>query len=125
MYSEHCGQDKSAAQQLLGTCLLIPPQPSDVAAGKRHWIACLLTSVRHGAKKDTTERILEATRTAAMDLISQVEKIQADGISIGRLYGCRFNSGHFGVRWEQTRSVLENVGMGLTVLERPKSLPQR
>ncbi|KAI9820553.1 MAG: ADP-ribose 1''-phosphate phosphatase [Thelocarpon impressellum] len=119
IYRDHCTRDKNLPSQLLGTCLLIPPQVADVAAGRQHYVACLLTSVRTGSRKDSAERVLEATRTAAADLIAQVEEAQEAGMCVGEVYACRYNSGHFAVRWERTRAVLEKVGMGMVVVDRP------
>jgi ADP-ribose 1''-phosphate phosphatase len=35
----------------------------------------------------------------------------------GDLWGCRFNSGKFGVPWEKSKSIVEEMNMRMTVVE--------
>lgn len=125
-----------------GTCLLIPPQhrdheakPAARSTGRpsaakrrrvnRHWIACLFTSKGYGRRgKSSTEDILENTRLAVEDLRRQVEEVRNDGKKEApeELWGCRFNAGLFGVEWERTKKVLEEVGLEVTVIT-PEGTP--
>lgn len=159
-YKIHNGYCKSTPNQaLVGTCQLIPPQQQDYEEGgsstlslrserrkveepdrgslgqqvpcrKRHWIACLFTSIGYGkpTKKhpgmDKPDVILENTRNSLIDLKEQILKLEneeneEDGqVSSkgrtsggedkpGELWCCKFNSGLFAVEWTDTREVLE------------------
>lgn len=59
-YKTHC---KTHGKRLVGTCLLIKSEEHD--------IACLFTSRAYGKKKDTQDEILEATKSAIIDLLAQ------------------------------------------------------
>lgn len=107
----------------LGTALVIPPQPEDYSSGKkRHWIVCLFTSSGFGSRVDSPESILNSTFAALQDLDMQLVllKEQTEGADDeqppGELYSCRFNSGLFAVPWEQTRDVIDDVGLSMTVI---------
>ncbi|KAF9464188.1 hypothetical protein BDZ94DRAFT_523976 [Collybia nuda] len=101
VYKAHC---KEHGQSLVGTCLLIP--------GDHHSIACLFTSKAYGKHKDKPEAILAATRTAVEDLIKQ-------NIQNKQLHACRFNSGKFGVPWEETAMAFQDLDVSMTVYEPP------
>jgi ADP-ribose 1''-phosphate phosphatase len=103
---------------------------------RRHWIACLFTSIGYGAYRDGEDDILRNTERAMEDLVTQVlemrgrEKTQEEraegdenddheGDEPGALWACKINSGKFGVEWEKTARVLRRVlnsgGKGLSV----------
>ncbi|KAK2813822.1 hypothetical protein FQN50_000223 [Emmonsiellopsis sp. PD_5] len=91
-------------------------------AGKKHWIVCLFTSFNYGRQRSGAGVILENTRLAVGDLKGQIEGMkmekgeEGEGIGMGELWGCRFNAGLFGVPWEETRGVLEEVGLGMRIV---------
>jgi len=97
LYKTHC---KEHGQALIGTCLLIP--------GDKYNIACLFTSRAYGKRKDKPDEILAATRTAVQDLMKQNPGKKP-------LHACRFNSGKFGVPWEHTEVILNEVGVEMVV----------
>ncbi|THU79796.1 hypothetical protein K435DRAFT_697055 [Dendrothele bispora CBS 962.96] len=92
-YHAHCKAHDSVS--LVGTCLLLPDD------GGVHDIACLFTSKAYGKRVDSPEQILEATRMAVQDLVKQ-------NTANKELHACRFNSGKFGVAWEETEAVLKD-----------------
>ena len=50
-------------------------------------------------------------------LLAQVEALKSNaGERPGALFACRFNAGLFGVPWEETRGVLEEMRVGVTVV---------
>ncbi|KAK2801276.1 ADP-ribose 1''-phosphate phosphatase [Onygenales sp. PD_10] len=97
-------------------------------AGKKHWIVCLFTSFNYGRQRSAAGVILENTRLAVGDLKGQIERMKMEGdggegeeemgmgMGMGELWGCRFNAGLFGVPWEATRGVLEEVGVGMRIV---------
>ncbi|KAF8236067.1 hypothetical protein L208DRAFT_1391519 [Tricholoma matsutake] len=101
LYKAHC---KEYGQALVGSCLLI--------SGDKHGIACLFTSRAYGKRKDKPDEIVAATRTAVQDLVKQ-------NISNKSLHACRFNSGKFGVPWEDTEAILEELGVEMVVYSPP------
>lgn len=164
VHNDHCKTTSNEA--LIGTCQLIPPQEEDYedqasAAGKpppkrrrvrgfndrpgvvqeaagyrKHWIACLFTSVGYGkptkkhAGMDKPEVILENTRKSLVGLREQLLKLRrgdkekggatASELGIadaeatpGELWSCKFNSGLFAVEWADTKRVLEEELNGL------------
>lgn len=126
-------------RHLAGECLLIPPQKEDYKQRKkpRRWIACLFTSVGYGKKnarlnnpgKSEPGFIMYYTRAALEDFRVQYEEYvcaasSSDGGSDppGEIWACKFNSGAFGVAWEDTKGVLEEefhgFGASFTVVQR-------
>ncbi|KEF57015.1 uncharacterized protein A1O9_07205 [Exophiala aquamarina CBS 119918] len=104
---------------------------------QRRWIACLLTSVGYGTKnmrfnnpgRDSPERILRQTQMALESLRTQLEDYtrcdlgEHDEYAVpGDLWTCKFNSGAFGVDWEETLEIVESEFEGfdqpLTVVAR-------
>ena len=100
--------------------------------GRRHYVACLFTSVGYGKPTknhpgmDRPETILENTRKALADLREQVKELNCNH-TIGssspspspvpsELWSCKFNSGLFAVRWEDSRKLLEEE-MGNLIIE--------
>lgn len=117
-----------------GEVLVIPPQPGDyeVEDGRRskrkrkvhgpHWVACLFTSVGFGKGRSGEEEVLRNTRLAVEELKRDVEGRNGsksgvdEEIVMGELWGCRFNAGLFGVEWERTKGVLEDVGLAMKIV---------
>jgi len=82
--------------------------------------------------KGDPEMVLEATRGAVRDLGRQLGELRYPGgrgsvgvgersvggssVGVGEVFACRINSGCFGVGWEETRTVLEEVGLAMTVV---------
>ena len=130
VYQDLC---KSAGVSLIGTCLLIPPQPDDyevrdkgkMAFQPRHWVACLFTSKGYGRKsktnpgKDTQAQILKSTKSALSDLRRALEAHRpsnfgddawkTDDEKPGKLVSVKINSGAFRVKWEKTESLVYEV----------------
>ncbi|KAJ5100012.1 ADP-ribose 1''-phosphate phosphatase [Penicillium argentinense] len=117
-------EDTISVRLPLGTALVIPPQPEDFENGrKKHWIVCLFNSSGFGKEVDSPEAILNHTFAALQDLDMQLvslrdhnENSDDEQSMPGQLYSCRFNSGLFAVPWEQTREVIEEVGLSMTVV---------
>jgi len=81
VYVQHCdsfGGAEAKKERLLGTSLLIPPQPEREGA-PAVWIACLFTSYAYGKKKDRPEEIMAQTKTALEHL-----RVQLEGIKEGK-----------------------------------------
>ncbi|KAF4984197.1 hypothetical protein FDECE_17137 [Fusarium decemcellulare] len=105
--------DRWPPQSLTGRCLIIPPQPSDIAAGAPNiHIICLFTSYGYGRPnarigkpgKDNKRTILAQTDSALKELRNQLEA-QSDGNTV--VYSPMFNSGAFSVPWDDTARVIE------------------
>ncbi|RSL69732.1 hypothetical protein CEP54_002101 [Fusarium duplospermum] len=116
-YKRFCNSAKANPSErwpprsLAGRCLIIPPQPSDVAAGAPSvHIICLFTSYGYGRPsaatgkpgRDNVARILAQTESALKDLRAQL--LLEAGVII---YSPKFNSGAFSVPWESTAEVIE------------------
>jgi O-acetyl-ADP-ribose deacetylase (regulator of RNase III) len=71
VYKSHCKAHSN--DELIGSCLVIRGKAVP-EGGMGHDIACLFTSRAYGRRKDTQENILNATRTAVKDLLSQNEE---------------------------------------------------
>ncbi|KAL2413644.1 hypothetical protein ABEF95_003578 [Exophiala dermatitidis] len=162
VYRSHC-QQANKPYDLIGTCLLIPPQPKDyvqemtskrkknlcgrnghsstVVYKKRHWIACLFTSIGFGEPsisglnpgKDSRTRILIRTQQALEQLRILLEEFQpsnfnpetswrTDDDKPGEIWCCKFNSGAFEVDWEDTCARVEEEFVGF---ERPWTVVER
>ncbi|KAK5266834.1 ADP-ribose 1''-phosphate phosphatase [Exophiala xenobiotica] len=111
---------------------------------RRRWIACLFTSIGYGRPnmaannpgKDSKERILKSTGHALEDLRTQLEEFGPsrfeegtswdtyDDNKPGEIWSVKFNSGAFGVGWEETLEVLQaefcNFERPWFVVEKPK-----
>ncbi|GAB7346800.1 hypothetical protein MBLNU459_g1898t1 [Dothideomycetes sp. NU459] len=145
-YHKFC-TSQPPGSDVTGSALLIPPlrdqRPKPGARGKiaecSHFVGCLFTSRGKGRTKDSPARILQNTGPAMQDLLRQVKEWNenrscsvgggADGAgdsgsdeAIGDLWMCRINSGLFGVPWEETKAVLEQIEtdseVSITVVER-------
>ncbi|EXJ54865.1 uncharacterized protein A1O5_12931 [Cladophialophora psammophila CBS 110553] len=154
IYKAHC-ESANRPYDLIGTCLLIPPQPSDyekeirmrlkgtaniIPLGQsvfrpRRWIACLFTSIGYGKPnmktnnpgKDPPNKIIPNTRMALEELRVRLEDYgpsnfnprtawKTEGDKPGEIWSPKFNSGAFGVDWEDTRMVIDEEFEGF---ERP------
>lgn len=138
VYRAHC---KKAYRpfDLVGTCLLIPPQAADfeqlLQKEPRRWIACLFTSLGYGQRnighnnpgKDAPSTILKNTRVALEELRTRLEEFGpsnfnectrevTDDLKPGEIWSPRFNSGAFGVPWRDSQAILQEEFEGF---ERP------
>lgn len=101
------------------------------------WIACLFTSVGYGNKnmrfnnpgKDPPKKILEQTQTALESLrihleeSAQLNPSEEDEYGVpGEIWSCKFNSGAFGVDWEETKKILESEFYGF---DRPFTIVEK
>ena len=122
IYHKHCTVPGSteAKKLLLGTCLLIPPQASDIPKSDRYWIACLMTSLSYGRRVDKPELILEYTRKSLKELKDQLQAIetrgQKEGSDFKDLYTVRLNVKAFKTPWNLTRKVLEESLLDVKVM---------
>lgn len=110
-YLSHC--NSADLDSLVGTALLIPQiQKSN------HYIGCLLTSREYGQHKDSQAEILMATESAMKMLLQQIrDQILNSKNSTSRInevWMCKINSGMFGVPWNQTKKVLEDIKIDST-----------
>lgn len=135
-----------------GTTLLIPPQntPYGNKTPKldNRYVACLFTSHGYGRTVDPSEIILKHTKSALVDLASQISTLKAklavqDGdqnaqnidngpdnssemketdskMILGQCRAVRINSGKFGVPWEETKKILEEGPLDIVVI-RPET----
>lgn len=156
-YLEHCSsftpraEDGGyASRDLAGRCLVIPPQPGDVAGVS---VVCLFTSYGYGVKsasspgRDRRPFIKEQTGRALREFREQITGASAggrghneDGSEGGegdagndeqeqeqetlQIFSPRFNSGFFRVAWGQTvkvETVFEDCHAMWTVLMPPES----
>lgn len=65
--------------------------------------------------------IINKTAAALSDLKQQLHEMESlsndtQDNKIKHLFACRFNSGLFKVPWGRTRSVIEEVGIGMTIV---------
>ncbi|PYH49391.1 uncharacterized protein BP01DRAFT_370854 [Aspergillus saccharolyticus JOP 1030-1] len=134
-YRSHCQKYMSSKQEVVvrsdtgprkiqlpeGTALIIPPQPEDYepSGGRQHWIVCLFTSCKYGRAVAPSPILLENTELAIADLKDKIDKLRGEGINLGRLWSCRFNSGLFGVDWARSRDLLVRSGLEVTVVRPP------
>ncbi|EGX94491.1 phosphatase, putative [Cordyceps militaris CM01] len=120
------GDDRWPPRSLAGQCLVIPPQPRDVARGApRVHIVCLFTSYGYGMPnrrtgrpgRDVADRIVRQTRASlrafrrTLDQDAQVVAGAAAGRDVA-VYSPMFNSGAFRVPWQRTLEVIEEEFAG-------------
>ncbi|VUC26301.1 unnamed protein product [Clonostachys rosea] len=120
-YKRYCNAAKTDTSErwpprsLGGRCLIIPPQPEDVAAGApRIHIVCLFTSYGYGRPniatgkpgKDSMGMILRQTEKALTDFRRQLET-ETNNQNRMAIYSPMFNSGAFRVPWEKTKGLIE------------------
>ncbi len=131
VYADHCNDHDAGA--LLGSCLLIPPCEVDQKSGKRkvssqdqsrRWVACLFSSESYGRKtkskagKSSPNAITANTERALHDLRRQLEGYPRESnagnprLDLQELWACKFNSGSFGVKWEATVKIIQEVFEG-------------
>lgn len=138
VYAEHCRKSKEHPEGLLGTALLIGPQPTGLANSSRKsrtaeefideshgdkmdldWIGCLFTRVKPGmprskslaVKRQAQVETLEATAKAMRDLVRLVKEAEGSGRMVGTISWAmpRINAGLFGVDWDATKAVLSKL----------------
>ncbi len=89
-YTELCREEGS---DLIGIAMECPEENG-------YTVVNLVTSIDYGANKDPKEKILANTRCALRGLFLPEEKFN------GEFHSCKFNSGLFGVPWEDTEKIL-------------------
>ena len=108
---------------------------------RRRWVACLFTSLGYGKKnarinnpgRDSPRNIIQQTREALESLRLDLEDFgesnfneqtswQTDDKIPGEIWSCKFNSGAFGVDWEDTKVILNEIFEGY---ERPFTVVDR
>lgn len=89
-YKEMCQEEGG---KLLGLVIYCPPENGYVVEN-------LVTSLDYGDKKDSKDVILKNTRMA-LEAFFEYEH--------GPIHSCKFNSGLFGVPWEDTEKILLDV----------------
>ncbi len=94
-YTEMCKQE---GERLLGKFIECPPE-------NNYTVLNLVTSLDYGAKKDSKSQILANTRKS-LELFFDIHKTVG---MHGELHSCKFNSGLFGVPWQDTEKVLLDV----------------
>jgi ADP-ribose 1''-phosphate phosphatase len=122
--------EEQRIDDLMGTCLLIPPQSEDydqqhntaTEANKdqqpsKVYIACLFTSKGYGRGNKKAGRpgrspkqtIIRATEQALADFVAQYQKLASGEDRPGDIFSVRFNAGFFGVPWETTEEALKRI----------------
>lgn len=97
LYRHHChNHDPYEGETVYGAVMIDSNDKNE-----DHIIGCLFTSENYGSKKDDKETIKLNTVIALFDLLKY------SGIS--EVYSNKFNSGLFGVPWEETESILKFV----------------
>lgn len=91
-YKELCKQE---GEKLIGTVIYCPEENG-------YFVTPIVTSVDYGNNKDPQDEILKNTRIALEFLIS-------NNVFRESIYSNKFNSGLFGVPWEATERVLNEV----------------
>ncbi len=72
-------------------------------------VGCLVTSGNYGQLRDPKELILKNTRLALLDILGATNKLNCFIVEGQEIHSCKFNSGLFGVPWEETEKVLLDV----------------
>ncbi|MGH7974935.1 MAG: macro domain-containing protein [bacterium] len=90
-YKQFCEEE---GERLLGVIIYCPVENGYVVNN-------LVTSIDYGTKKDPKDKILEASRSALRFLLEENPVLP--------IHSCKFNSGLFGVPWEETEKVLLEV----------------
>jgi len=88
-YKEFCDEEKD---NLLSLTLLCPEENDYV-------VGCLMVSKGYGKFKDSKAEILVSTRLALPCVLRENRSI----------HSCKFNSGLFGVPWEETEKILKEA----------------
>ena len=90
-YKEFCQEE---GEKLIGVAMECPEENG-------YTVLNLVTSIDYGANKDSKDKILASTRVA-LDNFFWIHK----GGFHGELHSCKFNSGLFGVPWNETEKIL-------------------
>lgn len=72
-------------------------------------VGCLVTSFNYGQQKDSKETILENTKNALLDIFGVTGKLNCWIGEDEEIHSCKFNSGLFGVPWNESEKVLLDV----------------
>lgn len=107
IYKDHCM--KYTAEELLGTCLLIPTSNNE-PGGEGYKIACLFTSNGGGGTADPPSHILKNTDKAMNNLLGQLSPGE-------EIHMPKINAGIFNVPWNDTEEVLKNLNKPVVVYE--------
>lgn len=103
-HEDFCKSGSNGMAQV-GTAQLIPPLDEP----KKHYVGNLFTSGGYGRRKDTPDMILSNTGPAMVDLLRQIADVKKNGGEVAELRICKINSGLFGVPWEKSLEVLQNI----------------
>lgn len=94
VYKSYCNDvrpspDEWPTRDLMGRCLFVAPQKTDVERRGSLWIGCVFTSYGYGkravrgpeghAAKDSAAKVVAYTKTALEDLRAWVEKVEKNG----------------------------------------------
>ena len=79
----------------------------------------MITSVGYGKSKSDVATILTNTAEGIRQLKAALEQCELEGVTIGDVHAVRINSGLFQVPWEETRKVLEQGELDITVMSPP------
>lgn len=96
-YSDHCKSPKALGE---GRLSYLTEEP--------HKVGWIITSYNYGNKKDSKVSILGNTALALNDLCNSIY-LKMSGYNIIEVYSNKFNSGLFGVPWEESEEVLNQV----------------
>ena len=73
----------------------------------------------YGKSKSDVATILMNTAQGIRQLKSALEYYEVEGLPVGDVYAVRINSGLFKVPWEETKKVLEQGELNITVMSPP------
>lgn len=100
----------NSAKPPVGDTLIVGPEQG-------YYIGCLITSENFGVRKDPPDLILEQTTAAVQNLLRSLQStpkpVPGSGLQFPTLpipiYSNKFNSGFFGVPWEESEKVLKRL----------------
>lgn len=96
-YHNFCVLEKHEDQNPTGQTLICNEE-------NNYKVACLITSLGYGVATDPKGAILNRTERALEDLFQQ-----ATTFGIKNIHSNKFNSGLFGVPWNETESILKDA----------------
>lgn len=76
---------------------------------EQHHVSWIATSQNYGPLKDSVEQIKINTTIALEDLCTQIYSLWRGSVLTVDVYSNRFNSGLFGVKWEDSELILKTV----------------
>ena len=102
-YNQYCTDALTAGRTITGTALVTGPEQG-------YYIGCLITSFNYGVRRDAEPVILTNTEVAVRNLLRSLKNPPAGVVNpIISIYSNKFNSGFFGVRWEETEEILKDL----------------